>query len=127
MTHYDKDRAVSKRSAGAAGRFHYEKEGDLISDALNVLEEMGIWAWRNNKGMVGGYVRYGGPRGASDILGILPDGRFLAAEAKMPGNKPSADQREFIDKVNKQGGVGFVFYSTEEMVQCLKKKHRRTA
>lgn len=51
--------------------------------------------------------------GVSDILGILPDGRFLAIEVKRPGGKASAKQLEFIEQITSRGGVAFVADSTD--------------
>lgn len=46
--------------------------------------------------------------GTSDIIGQMNDGRFLAIEVKRPGMKMTSIQREFIETVNKNGGIGFV-------------------
>jgi hypothetical protein len=55
-------------------------------------------------------------RGVSDIIGCIPKtGRFLAIEVKRPGNKPTAEQQQFIDTINGAGGLAFVAYSVEEV------------
>ena len=55
-------------------------------------------------------------RGVSDIIGCLPKtGRFLAIEVKRPGNKPTAEQQQFIDIINDAGGLAFVAHSIEEV------------
>lgn len=59
-------------------------------------------------------------KGVSDILGILPDGRFLAIEVKVKYNKPSPEQIEFIDNINRNKGVAFVAYSLDEVINTLK-------
>ena len=42
--------------------------------------------------------------GMSDITGQLIDGRFFAIETKKPGEKPTEEQRVFIERVKKHGG-----------------------
>lgn len=58
--------------------------------------------------------------GVSDILGIYK-GRMLAIEVKNKGNKPSPAQKEFLDNVNHHGGIGFVAYNLEDVIENLKK------
>ena len=50
------------------------------------------------------HIRFAFP-GASDIMGMLRDGRFLAVECKAPGKKPTADQYAFLDHVHTANGV----------------------
>ena len=47
-------------------------------------------------------------KGVSDILGILPDGRFLAIECKSPSGKTTTEQDRFLASVNARGGLAFV-------------------
>jgi hypothetical protein len=61
-------------------------------------------------------------RGVSDILGILKNtGRFLAIEVKVPGNKPTIYQTNFIENVRAHGGIAFVATSLEDVKSELKK------
>ena len=65
-------------------------------------------------------------KGVSDILGVLSNGRFLAIEVKKPKTTTakgyaSAEQKEFIAKVNKSGGLAFVAWSLEEVKTELAK------
>lgn len=60
-----------------------------------------------------------GLKGVSDILGVLPDGRFLAVECKGPKGKPSPEQVEFIENVRKMGGVAFVARSLQDVKNGL--------
>lgn len=55
-------------------------------------------------------------KGVPDILGILPDGRFLGIEVKRPGGKVSPEQLDFIEKANGLGGVCFVAFSLEDVI-----------
>lgn len=92
---------------------------------LEYLERIGVQAWNNPRGQAvlkwGGVIRYGGKPGASDIIGYLPDGRFLAIETKAEDgkNKASKEQREFIDAVNRSNGVGIIAKNLDEVIECL--------
>jgi hypothetical protein len=60
-------------------------------------------------------------KGVPDILGILPDGKFLGIEVKKKGNYPSPEQKEFIKNINERNGVAFVAYSVDDVIEGLKK------
>lgn len=101
----------------------YAMEQDLVRSALHLLQAFGCFVWRQNQGGMktqSGYVRFSHANGISDIIGVMPDGRFLAAEAKMPGNKPTREQRAFLDTINEQGGLGVVFYNLDELADAVK-------
>ena len=57
--------------------------------------------------------------GISDRIGQLKDGRFLAVEVKAPGEIPSQEQQDFIDLVNRNGGVAFVARAAEDVIKTL--------
>lgn len=60
-------------------------------------------------------------KGVADILGILRDtGRFMAIEVKVPGNKPTPHQLQFIEDVKAHGGIAFVATSIEDVERELK-------
>lgn len=98
-------------------------ETDLVRASLEYLGFMRIPAWRNNTGAFEGTNRSGQRRfhkyglcvGSSDIIGILPDGRFLALEAKIDKNTPTQEQQAFIDLINDSNGVAFAYWSLEEL------------
>lgn len=52
--------------------------------------------------------------GVSDFV-FLFRGKFVAAEAKIGANKATKAQQEYIDAVNANGGIGFVFRSVDEL------------
>ena len=60
-----------------------------------------------------------GEKGISDIIGCLPDGRFLAIEVKRPGNKPSIEQADFLARVNAMGGLGLIAYSIDDVAAVI--------
>ena len=98
-------------------------ETDTQNSILQYLKFKKITAWRNNNGSVYDPKNkrfrsknkwekvHGDP---VDILGILPDGRFLAIEVKKDEKgKASEGQQKFLDTINEQGGVAFVAWSIE--------------
>lgn len=86
-------------------------EATVITNALAYLAMRGVYAWRNNSGGFtdknGQFVRFGKP-GSADILGVGPDGRFWAVEAKREREQPRPDQQQFLDDVAQRGGVAIV-------------------
>jgi hypothetical protein len=100
-------------------------EGEVLHSCLEVLSLLHICSWRNNTGAVklekeNRFVRYG-KVGSSDILGVLPGGRFLAVECKRPGvGCVSSAQREFLSEVERNGGLAVVVHSAGELLQKLK-------
>lgn len=54
-------------------------------------------------------------KGVSDILGILPDGRFLAIEVKSKVGRLSPDQKAFIEDIVARDGIAFVARSIEDV------------
>jgi hypothetical protein len=109
-------------------------EGAVVKACLDYLRLLGVWAWRQNQGAVplkgGGYRRFVGMPGLSDILGVLPMeaapepgcpggaevfGVMLAVECKKPGGKVRPDQEAFLARLNESGGVGLLVSSVEEL------------
>jgi penicillin-binding protein-related factor A (putative recombinase) len=56
----------------------------------------------------------GAKKGTSDIIGCL-HGRYFAIEAKIKPNKPTLDQKIFLDKVSEAGGIAIVAYSLDDV------------
>lgn len=111
-------------------------EKELENLIIDTLRLRGIFCWKNQS------VGIFDPRtkrfrtttkrqlkGVSDILGIMPDGRFLAIEVKRPVKKPrsqeqlrkiaSREQVEFIEKINENGGIGFFADNMDELKNKL--------
>lgn len=82
--------------------------------------------WRQNAGAIktqsNRYVKLA-KAGVSDIIGMLWDGRFLAIEVKTPKRRKMVTpaQKEFLDDVNNNGGVGFVACDLNEVKNMLNK------
>ena len=53
--------------------------------------------------------------GVPDILGILPDGKFLGIEVKTKTGKLSDNQKAFLEKASHLNSICFVARSIEEV------------
>ena len=103
-------------------------EKELENSILEFLAYHKITAWKNNStGIYDPRVqRYRKKSkydrvGVSDILGVLPDGLFLAIEVKKNEKariRPS--QKRFIEDVNQSKGVAFVAHSLDCVIMNLK-------
>lgn len=84
-------------------------EANIQGDVMIALAGAGCLIWRNNCGQLpdrtGRPIRYGvGNPGGSDLLGIAPDGKFLAVECKTAIGQPTDAQLRFINAVQAKGG-----------------------
>lgn len=101
------------------------RESEIVSACLQLLKMRGVLAWRANQVPVplkkGGFRRFAGLKGVSDILGILsPGGQFLAVEVKRPGGRLRKEQAWFLNAVEKAGGIALCVHSVDELDQDLK-------
>lgn len=98
-------------------------ESIVLAGCLRYLQLRGIYHWRNSVGAVrmgpGRFMHFG-LKGSSDILGILPGGRFLAVEVKAPGGRLSPEQRQFLDDVKTLGGLCLVVRDWKEIDSALR-------
>jgi hypothetical protein len=61
-----------------------------------------------------------GLKGSADILGCLPDGRFLAVEVKAPDGRISPEQRQFPAEVQALGGLAVTVRGWRELDEALR-------
>lgn len=94
------------------------KENEIVRDCLAALERNGIMSWRNNAAHVAGRT-FRGLRGVPDIIGILPDGKFLGVECKTESGKQSADQIDFQARCTVNGGLYILAKSALEVITTL--------
>lgn len=98
-------------------------ETNLVQQIRLKASEMGCLIWRNNTGQLedktGRWVQFGLCNGSSDLIGLLPDGRFLAVECKIGKNKPSIRQEDFIAAVRAKGGVAACVWSVDEFIRLV--------
>lgn len=52
--------------------------------------------------------------GCSDLIGQLTDGRFLAIECKSDKGQLTDEQQQFLDRVNRHGGVAGMVRSIDD-------------
>ena len=95
-------------------------EGRVKTAILRYLERRGIFAWNHPSGAVriapDRWVSFG-KKGSSDILGCLPDGRFLAVEVKTPTGR--LEQSASLERIRGLGGVAIVAHSDRELDAIL--------
>jgi len=98
-------------------------EGRIKSVILRYLERRGFFAWNNPSGCVRAtpdrWIHFG-KKGSADIIGILPDGKFLAIETKSKNGRLTPEQKDFLDKVRFLGGVAIVARSFQELDEALR-------
>lgn len=99
-----------------------QPENEVKNACLRWLHERGIFAWRNNTGMawIGDHPIRFGLKGSADIIGLLPDGRFLAVEAKAASGRQSPDQKTFEENVRKNNGVYVLAYDVTDLEEALR-------
>jgi hypothetical protein len=99
------------------------KEMDILRLIMVALSEKGCVVWRNNVGVLknaaGIPIKFGLCVGSSDVIGISPDGRFLAVEVKTDKGKPSPDQIRFIEAIKRKGGIAGIARSASDAVALL--------
>lgn len=89
------------------------KEQDIQTSIMNYIKSIGGLPVKfNNMGIYA-------TAGVSDILACIK-GRFVAIEVKKPGGKPSALQLNFIDAINKIGGLAFWADNLDDVKDKLK-------
>ena len=54
-------------------------------------------------------------RGVADIIGIDGTGKLVAIEVKTKKGRVSPSQKEFLEDINKYGGIGFVARSVDDV------------
>jgi hypothetical protein len=93
-------------------------EGRIKAACLRYLERRGIMAWNNPSGAVevrpGQWLHFG-KKGSADILGCLPNGRFLAVEVKAPDGRLSNDQKQFLEEIGTLGGLAITVRDWREL------------
>jgi hypothetical protein len=100
--------------------FYGEKE--LQQEILSYLRSSGIFPWRQNTGAFlykKRFVRFG-LRGISDIIGIMPDGRFLAIEVKKEKGELTVYQEVFLETMKENGGIAIVTRSLFDVISLMK-------
>lgn len=95
-----------------------DSEKRIMRDIQLAATKVGARLWRNNVGLfLTQYfspIRCGLCTGSSDLIGIMPDGRFLAVEVKTMKGDASKKQLAFIRSIRDLRGVAFIARSVED-------------
>lgn len=102
-------------------------EGLIKRQIIQYLKLQGIFCWVNvSTGIydptIGKFRKlngYGMIKGSSDILGCFKS-KLLAIEVKTKNGKVSSEQEFFLSEVNRNGGIGFVARSIDDVIEHLK-------
>jgi len=84
----------------------------ITKQIIGWLKWNGFFVWKQWQGPMS-------RPGVSDILGVLPGGRFLAIEVKTRRGRLTKRQEGFLSAVNQKGGLGFVARSLDDVVEVL--------
>ena len=101
------------------------------------LSEAGCTVWRNEtkRAWVGKVIHQSGNQvtiamaqmilfgiaiGSSDIVGISPNGKFLAVEVKTATGRATKEQLAFIEAVRAAGGIAGIARTPEEAINLIK-------
>ena len=110
------------RAEVSRGRAKSQPENEVKNACLRWLKNHGIYAFRQNTGMVwaGSHpVRFGTP-GAGDITGLMPDGRRLEIECKSASGKQSDTQKRFEELMRRNNGIYLLVYSAADLEEGLR-------
>jgi hypothetical protein len=136
MTTKDEARIAAKKAKADAPARPKKPESSEKQIQSAILKFLSVspsvaWARRMNSGRFAVSDGYGkrvvqaGFVGLSDIVGQLRDGRFLAVEVKRKGGKVTDAQQAFIDTVCKNGGVGVIAFSVDDVSNAISSKTDR--
>lgn len=100
-------------------------ERDIQRNVLAYLGFRKILAWRNQTqgtwdAAKGVYRSKQTLKGVPDVLGILPDGRFMGIEIKRPGQHLRPEQAYFQQEALKARGFCVCVHSVAEIEAALK-------
>lgn len=99
-------------------------ESKIQTQIMTMLDfHQGVaWAYVTStgtyKGLKGGRPIRIGITGMPDIIGQSINGQMIGIEVKKPGEKPSKEQFDFIEMMNKNGGLAFW---TDSMMDAMEK------
>lgn len=94
-------------------------EANIQGLIMMALSQAGCLVWRQDTGAYkdpksGRLIRYGLCKGSSDVIGVCPDGKFLAVEVKTKTGRVRPEQETFIAAVKRAGGRAGIARSVED-------------
>jgi hypothetical protein len=99
---------------------------NLTKEAIRLLRLMGYHVWRQNNAAIWDPVKKifrkgSATPGISDIIGFhKKTACFIAVEIKIPPDKLSDHQVEFLEAVRRAGGIGVVIRSGDDLERVYK-------
>lgn len=100
-----------------------EPEAVVLKRCMLEASRLGCRVFRNHVGGFyakdGSFHRTGLCKGSADLIGIAPNGKFLALEIKRKGGHVSREQEKFLAMVNKMGGIGAVVDDEKKIKNIL--------
>ena len=93
-------------------------ETEIQKDIMDYLKLKGIKAWRNNSGQARYNIKLA-PNGTPDIIGYLPNGKFLGIEVKKPKKKLSPDQELWHSQAILAGCVIITARSVDDVMEVI--------
>ena len=97
-------------------------ESAVLRECMRELKRRKVFFWRQNTGAFKVENRFfrSSIAGVSDIIGVLPDGKFIAVECKREvGGIVSDKQHAFLKGVQNNGGLAVVAHSGEKLSAIL--------
>ena len=99
------------KTTGTKKKSKSELEAAFQKEAKELIEKLGGYVIKVH---VSAYQSQGEP----DLV-CCYEGRFVAFELKIPGNKPSALQLEKMEDIKRAGGIALSAYSINEIKEQL--------
>lgn len=105
---------------------HPIRESHVVNACIRWLFAQGCYVWRQNTGghkqtytrKDGShgqtFIKYG-TLGCADIIGVTPNGRFLAVECKAGNNGLSDPQELFGERIQEKNGIYIVAYGVDDL------------
>jgi hypothetical protein len=94
----------------------------LLKQCLLQLTTHGYMAWKNSTGALkantGHFQRYG-LKGSADIIGLTPEGQFLAIEIKTGKAVQNKAQVSFQKAIESRNGIYKIIRTYEELIEWL--------
>jgi hypothetical protein len=104
-------------------------EKQLSNQVLQTLKALGFFVWENKTmgtydPSIGTYRKGNAMTGVPDILGILPDGKFLGIELKTQQRKGvvSDSQKAFLKRAEELNALTFVSNDLNHVLKTLEEK-----
>ena len=95
-------------------------EKDIVAAIKRYLSTLGedVFFWKE----------HGGPYGVSGVPDIICcyRGRFLGLEAKLPGGRLTALQKQALEKINRAGGIARRVESVDDVKAIIAQADRKT-